>query len=61
VSQSQQSYSPTGAQTGAEKPGSMRIWIIVAAIVLLGLIILIVATRKPSAPNLAPAPAGASQ
>jgi hypothetical protein len=55
----QQSYKP--AQAGEEKPGSMRIWLIVGAIVLLGIIILIVATRKQSAPNLAPPPAGASQ
>jgi hypothetical protein len=56
---SQSSYAP--AQAGEEKPGSTRIWLIVAAVVLVGIIVLIVATRKPSAPNLAPPPAGASQ
>jgi hypothetical protein len=55
----QQGYAP--AQAGAEKPGSMRIWLIVAAVILVGIIVLIVATRKPAAPNLAPPPAGASQ
>jgi hypothetical protein len=35
----------------------MRIWLIVAAIIVVGIIVLIVATRKPAAPNLAPAPA----
>jgi hypothetical protein len=57
----QSAQKATMAQAGEEKPGSMRIWLIVAAIVLIGVIVLIVATRKPSAPNLAPSPAGAAQ
>jgi hypothetical protein len=54
---------PVTAQTGPaeDKPGSTRIWVIVAAIVLIGIIVAIVATRKPSTPNLAPPPGGAAQ
>lgn len=48
------------ANAGEEK-SSMRVWLIVAAVILVGIIVLIVATRKPSTPNLAPPPAGAAQ
>jgi hypothetical protein len=46
---------------GGEEKSSMRVWLIVATIALIGIIVLIVATRKPSTPNLAPAPAGATK
>jgi hypothetical protein len=49
-----------GAGKGEEK-SSLGVWIIVAAVILIGIIVLIVATRKPSTPNLAPPPAGAAQ
>ena len=41
---------------GGEEKSSMRVWLIVATIALIGIIVLIVATRKPSTPNLAPPP-----
>ncbi|HUS34470.1 MAG TPA: hypothetical protein VM680_03875 [Verrucomicrobiae bacterium] len=46
---------------GGEEKSSMRVWLIVATILLIGIIVLIVVTRKPSTPNLAPAPAGAAR
>jgi hypothetical protein len=59
ASTAQSSYAP--AQAGEEKPGSTRAWLIAAAVVLVGIIVVIIATHKPAAPNLAPPPGSASQ